>query len=77
VWQLSTSDDDRALATAAALSEVKAAYDDAGVLAVQATQDRMDDYVVALGVAGVAVRAMELDATPLEALFFQLTAPGR
>jgi hypothetical protein len=28
-------------------------------------------------VAGVAVRAMELDSTPLETLFFQLTAHAR
>jgi ABC-2 type transport system ATP-binding protein len=77
VWRLSTSDDDVALGTAVSFPEVKVARDDAGVLAVQATPAEMDAYVVALGVAGVAIRAMELDSTPLETLFFQLTASAR
>jgi ABC-2 type transport system ATP-binding protein len=47
--------------------------DDAG-LAVFAVQEHLDDYVVRLGRDGVAVRGLELDVTPLESLFFQLTS---
>ena len=39
-----------------------------------AAQDRLDDYVLHLGRDGIAVRGLELDVTPLESLFFQLTA---
>ena len=39
---------------------------------VFAAQERLDDYVLRLGRDGVAVRGLELDVTPLEALFFQL-----
>jgi ABC-2 type transport system ATP-binding protein len=74
VWRLRTSDDAAAAATARDLDKVKAAEHDGGGLVVHAAQDRLDDYVLALGRGGVAVRGLELDVTPLEALFFQLTA---
>jgi ABC-2 type transport system ATP-binding protein len=73
VWQLKTSDDARALAIATGLTEVKAAAAEDGGLVVHAAQEEMDGYVLALGLASVAVRGLELDSTPLEALFFQLT----
>jgi hypothetical protein len=44
---------------------------------VHAAQDRLDDYVLHLGRESIAVRGLELDVTPLESLFFQLTGePG-
>jgi ABC-2 type transport system ATP-binding protein len=68
-----TSDDPAALALAAPLDDVKATSHDDGGLVVHATTEDMDAFVLALGAAGVAVRGLELDRTPLEALFFQLT----
>jgi ABC-2 type transport system ATP-binding protein len=73
VWRLRTSDDPAALTATAALAGVKAAARDDGGLVVHAAQDRLDAYVLALARDGVAVRGLELDVTPLEALFFQLT----
>ena len=40
---------------------------------VYAAQDRLDAYVLQLGRDGVALRGLELEVTPLESLFFQLT----
>jgi ABC-2 type transport system ATP-binding protein len=74
VWQLRTSDDAAALEAARAITGVKASSHDGGGLVVFAAQDRLDDYVLHLGREGVAVRGLELDVTPLESLFFQLTA---
>jgi ABC-2 type transport system ATP-binding protein len=77
VWRMRTSDEGKALAIAAPLSALKAASHDDGGMVVYAAQDEMDAYVLALGAAGVAVRGLELDRTPLEALFFQLTGAPR
>jgi len=74
VWRMRTSDDTKALAIAAPLDTVKAASHDGGGMVVHAAQDEMDGYVLSLAAAGIAVRGLELDRTPLEALFFQLTA---
>ena len=73
VWRMRTSDDAAALAAAAPLTAVKAAAHDDGGLVVHAAQAEMDAYVLALAGAAVAIRGLELDRTPLEALFFQLT----
>ncbi len=75
VWRMRTSDDGAALERASEVSGVKAASHDGGDggLVVFAAQDRLDDYVLHLGREGVAVRGLELDVTPLESLFFQLT----
>ena len=73
VWRLRTSDDTAALTQARDATGVKAESDDDGGLVVFAAQERLDDYVLRLGRDGVAVRGLELDVTPLEALFFQLT----
>jgi ABC-2 type transport system ATP-binding protein len=80
-WRLQTSDDDAALAQAGAAApggggDLKAAPDDRGGLLVLAGQASMDAYVVALGRAGIAVRGLSLDVTPLEAMFFHLTETG-
>jgi ABC-2 type transport system ATP-binding protein len=73
VWKLRTSDDAVALERAGQATGVKAQSRDDGGLTVFAAQDHLDNYVVQLGRDGVAVRGLELDATPLETLFFQLT----
>jgi ABC-2 type transport system ATP-binding protein len=77
VWQLRTSDDAAALASVALISGLKASARDDGGLVVHASQDKLDDYVLHLGRANIAVRGLQLDVTPLEAFFLQLTAdPG-
>jgi len=73
VWRLRTSDDATAVEEARRVTGVKAASHDDGGLVVFAAQHRLDDYVLRLGRAGVAVRGLELDLTPLQSLFFQLT----
>jgi ABC-2 type transport system ATP-binding protein len=73
VWRLRTSDDAAATATARNLTGVKSSGHDDGGLVVYAAQDRLDEYVLRLGRDGIAVRGLELDVTPLESLFFQLT----
>ena len=70
VW---TSDDDRAVAIAHSLPDVKAVPDPDGWLTVEAERDALDAYVIALGRGGVAVRRLELLTTALESLFFGLT----
>jgi ABC-2 type transport system ATP-binding protein len=77
VWRMRTSDDGAALDAAKDAEGVKASSRDDGGLVVFAVQDRLDAYVLALGQAGITVRGLELDHTPLESLFFQLTGePG-
>ena len=73
VWRLRTSDDDAALAQARTARGIKAERHDDGGLVVFAAQEPLDDYLLALGRDRVAVRGLELDVTPLESLFFQLT----
>ncbi len=73
VWQLRTSDDTGALDVALDLAGVKGESGADGGLIVFAAPDRLDEYVLALGRRGVAVRGLAQDVTPLEALFFQLT----
>jgi ABC-2 type transport system ATP-binding protein len=73
VWRLRTSDDDAAIDAARQVTGVKAERHDGGGLIVHAPQKSMDGYVVRLGHDGVAVRGLELDVTPLESLFFELT----
>ena len=73
VWKLHTSDDAAALERAQQATGLKAQVRDDGGLTVFGSKEHLDDYVVQLGRDGVAVRGLELDATPLESLFFQLT----
>jgi ABC-2 type transport system ATP-binding protein len=78
VWRMRTSDDAAAITAARAVTGVKASGHDNSGLVVHAAQEQMDAYVMHLGREGVAVRGLELDVTPLESLFFQLTGePGR
>jgi ABC-2 type transport system ATP-binding protein len=77
VWRLRTSDDTAALEQARRTAGVKAEDRDDGGLVVFAAQDRLDEYVLQLARDDVALRGLELDVTPLESLFFQLTGePG-
>ena len=73
VWRLRTGDDGAALEQARRSAGVKAERHDDGGLVVFAAQDPMDEYVLTLARDGVAIRGLELDVTPLESLFFQLT----
>jgi ABC-2 type transport system ATP-binding protein len=80
VWRMRTSHDAAALEAGREVIGVKASTHDEGGLSVYATQERLDEYVLLLGRAGVAVNGLMLEVTPLESLFFQLTgnsgAPG-
>jgi ABC-2 type transport system ATP-binding protein len=70
-FRLATSDDERALEIARDTPGIAAAV--AGdELLVHAQRD-LDGYVIALGRADVAVRRLDLESSPLEALFFALT----
>ena len=72
-YLLSTSDDDQALDLAARHAGVGAIASDRGGLELTVKDGRLDGYVLALGQAGVAVRRLELLASPAESLFFELT----
>jgi len=74
---LHTSDDGAAIDLAAHRAGLKVAPGAEGGLEVSAELDALDSYVIALGIAGVAVRVLERRARSLESLFLQLTAhPG-
>ncbi len=77
-YRLSTSYDARALELAEEQAGVEVSPAARGWLDVRAEQPALDDYVLALGAGGVAVRRLELISSPLEAMFFALTggAPG-
>jgi ABC-2 type transport system ATP-binding protein len=74
-WHLSTADDAAALELGRSMGGL-AAVAPGGGLVVRAAQEVVDDYVVRLGSAGIAIRGFRLEATPLEALFGSLTGPG-
>jgi ABC-2 type transport system ATP-binding protein len=69
-WRLRTNDDAGALVVAHDLEELKASPSDTGGLLVAGAQEVFDSFVVRLGRAGIAVRALALDVTPLESLLF-------
>jgi ABC-2 type transport system ATP-binding protein len=73
VHALQTSDDCIALTMASAQPGVRATRSPDG-LEVLAETYALDAYVIALGRAGVAVRALEHRVRPLESLFLELTA---
>jgi ABC-2 type transport system ATP-binding protein len=73
VFGLRTSDDTQAARIAHDVPGVTVERDPGGGLTVHAQQDRLDAYAIALGKADIAVRALDLTARPLEALFFRLT----
>jgi ABC-2 type transport system ATP-binding protein len=72
-YLLATSDDTRALELANLAGGVRAERADAGGLVVQAPAGAMDEVVLALARADVAVRRLELPASPLESMFRSLT----
>lgn len=79
--RLLTSDDARALELAERHAGVRAVPSPRGGLELSAQGRRLDSYVLALGAQGVAVRLLELLASPVESMFFALTgeaaaAPG-
>jgi ABC-2 type transport system ATP-binding protein len=73
VHALRTSDDRTALNMASHRPAVKVVPANDGGLEVSADIDALDDYVVALGRAGVAVRVLNRRARSLESLFLALT----
>jgi ABC-2 type transport system ATP-binding protein len=76
VYLLITSDDARAVQLAEDRAGFAASPVESGIgvqLAVQASG--LDDYVSAIVRDGVAVRRLELLVSPLESMFFSLTAP--
>lgn len=72
-YLMATSDDDLALALARGRRGLAVARAPSDGLAVQALDDALDSFVVALGRADVAVRRLELSLAPLESMFFALT----
>jgi len=68
--------DDRQAAVLAGTAGVLVGPHARGGLAVRGTEPALDRLVLALGTAGVAVRALEPGASPLESLFRALTAEG-
>jgi hypothetical protein len=74
-YSLSTSDDERAIALARDVGGVTAAWrGGAAGIRLTATPDVLDAYAIALGRQGLAVRRLELLVSPLQSLFFALTA---
>jgi ABC-2 type transport system ATP-binding protein len=73
-YALATSDDARALELAARIPAIRIQPAARGGLAVAARLDAMDELVAALGDAHVLIRRLELVVSPLESMFFALTA---
>ena len=74
VHVLRTSDDDAALTVGSGRPGVKVSSAGDGGLEITAEIDALDAFVIALGQAGVAVRALEHRVRSLESLFLELTA---
>jgi ABC-2 type transport system ATP-binding protein len=72
-WRLRTTDDDRALAVLGAQRGIDGVRRDPLELRFQATEDAAAELSVALGEAGLAIRALAPHAATLEDLFFRLT----
>ncbi len=75
-YALATSDDAEVLRIAADHHGVRAARSRRGGLALAADGGSLDEFVLALGAAGVAIRRLEQVAGPLETMFFSLVADG-
>lgn len=72
-YRLATSDDARAFEIAEQHPTIHATRSPTGEVRL-AVQGRVDDYVLDLGRADVAVRRLELVVSPLESMFFALTS---
>jgi ABC-2 type transport system ATP-binding protein len=55
---------------------VRATAGDDGALDISSDVDALDAYIIALGRAGIAVRALERRVRSLESLFLELTTHG-
>jgi ABC-2 type transport system ATP-binding protein len=75
-FALATSDDERALRLAAEHPGVRAQVSPCGGLALTARSGQLDDYVLGLADARIAVRRLELRVSPLESMFFALNSDG-
>jgi len=73
---LRTSDDQAARALASRCTGVRTTPAVGGGFDVWADAAALDAFVIALGRAGVAVRALERRTRSLESLFLELTAPA-
>jgi ABC-2 type transport system ATP-binding protein len=72
-YRMTTSDDARALALAQSRRRIRAERLPGGGLALEADDGALDPFVLVLGQEGVAIRRLELSASPLQAMFFALT----
>lgn len=70
--QLRTNDDDRAFQLALTHSDIAVTRDHRS-LAVRGPQAALDSYIAHLVAEGIGLRALTVDETPLEELFFMLT----
>ena len=71
--RLSTSDDVRAVEIARSHSRVAVVVDPEGWLTASGDREALDEFVLALGRAGIAVRRLELLMSALESMFLALT----
>ena len=73
-YALATSDDAKALRIAGEHRGVRAGRSRRGGLALAVDGDSLDDFVLALGATGIAIRRLEQVASPLETMFFSLVS---
>jgi ABC-2 type transport system ATP-binding protein len=73
-YSLATSDNERALEIAELHPGVRASRSRTGELEIEIQEQELDSFVLALGLQRVAVRRLELRISPLESMFFALTA---
>jgi ABC-2 type transport system ATP-binding protein len=73
-YLLATSDNERVLELADSHAGVRAARADGKALRLEVETGRLDPFVIALGVSGIAVRRLEMLMSPLASMFLALTA---
>ncbi len=73
-YRLHTGDDDAATALGRGVGGVAVTGLVDGGLGVQAGEEDLDRFMIALGRAGIAVRRLACEGSPLESLYFQLIA---
>jgi ABC-2 type transport system ATP-binding protein len=73
-YRMATSDDELARSVAKRQPGIHALVSETGSLELNVQKGSLDAYVLGLGTAGVAVRRLELLASPVESMFFALTA---
>jgi ABC-2 type transport system ATP-binding protein len=75
-YALATSDDERALRIAEDHVGVRVRRSRRGELVLAVHGDCLDEFVLTLGDARVAIRRLDLLVSPLETMFFALTSDG-